>query len=140
MVEFCERLETAEEIYKGNGEQKHHGKNGSIRIWEPTSQVFYHRFKPEYKTSGRGCKKEQNNQPSCPLNGPGHDMNSYKVMQIQAKSTKRTWSSNCGGGNKSKLLGAKKRLYNVKYLNTLVASNLANAMKMTKNNPKKDNY
>ena len=33
-----------------------------------------------------------------PLYGPGHDMNSCKVMLAQAKSMKLTWLDACGSG------------------------------------------
>ena len=58
-----------------------------------------------------------------PLNGPGHEMNSYKAMLEQAKSMKSTWSTARGGGaGRVSFQGAKKRPAEGKDLNALVSN------------------
>ena len=66
-------------------------------------------------------------------------MNSFKVMQVQAKSMKVTRSSARGWGNKFKFLCVKKCLANGEELNAIVALAVAKAVKMTKENSQKDN-
>ena len=58
-----------------------------------------------------------------PLHGPVHDMNFCKVMLAQAKAMKCTWLTACGSGaGRVRFQGAKKRLDEVKELNSLVAN------------------
>ena len=58
-----------------------------------------------------------------PLNGPGHEMNSYKAMLEQAKSMKSAWSTARGGGaGRVRSQVAKKRPAKGKELNALVAN------------------
>ena len=59
-------------------------------------------------------------------------MNLYKVIQDHDKSMKTTCSSACGGGCHVKSAGAKKSLYDGNKLNTLVASDMSKATKLTK--------
>ena len=60
-------------------------------------------------------------------------MNLCKVIQVKDNSMKYTWSSDCGGGSK-------KIPYNGEYLNILVASAVAKAIKMNKKSKAKCTY
>ena len=86
----------------------------------------------------RKQKNKNNNNPTCPLHGPGHDMNPCKVIQVYPMSIKWTWYSNLRGVGHVKFAGTKKRLADDEELNTLVASAVAKAMKMNKKSKSKD--
>ena len=59
----------------------------------------------------------------CPQHGPGHDMNSCKVIQKQAKYMKAKWSTANGGGEGyMRFQVDKKRMAKGIVLNDLVAS------------------
>ena len=85
LIDFCKHMETAEEIYYGNGELTHHDKktkqsssrNQSVN---PDSKGS----NQTAKTSVEGAETKQNNiyKPSCILHGLGHDVNPWKVVQV----------------------------------------------------------
>ena len=78
-------------------------------------------------------KTKNKNSPVSPLHGPGHNMNLSKVMLVQAKAMKLTWSTTCGvGAVRVRFQGAKKRLDEDEELNYLVA----NVVKAVPNNNK----
>ena len=52
-------------------------------------------------------------------------------MQMQAKSMREVWPTNQGGGCRMKLAGAKMRPSYGEELNTIFASAMAKAMKIT---------
>ena len=59
----------------------------------------------------------------CPLHGPGHDMNSCKVVLAQAKAKKSTWSATHGGGTCCvRFQGAKKCPAKGEEINALLAN------------------
>ena len=69
----------------------------------------------------------------CPLHGPGHDINSFKLVQAQANGTKSTWSSACDGGSgRIRLQGAKKRQAECEDLNYLVTNAVKEILKANK--------
>ena len=57
------------------------------------------------------------------------------VMQVQAKFTKADFSSACGGGGCVNFMIPRKRLANVREINTLIAFDVDKALKL-KNNSK----
>ena len=67
-------------------------------------------------------------------------MNLFKVVYVQAKTIKGTWSSDHGGGGRVKFAGAKKRLDNGKEVNTLVSSAMSKAMEMNNKSKTKDSF
>ena len=68
-------------------------------------------------------KYKEKNSPVYPLHGPGHDMNSYKVMLAQSKAMTFTWSTaRSGSAGRVRFQGAKKRPAEVEELNSLVAN------------------
>ena len=68
-------------------------------------------------------KIQKKNLPICPLHGPGHDMNSCKVMLAQSKGMKSNWLTAHGVSTGFvRFQGAKKRLAEGKDLNYLVAN------------------
>ena len=60
-----------------------------------TSKGQYQAAKPLEEDANKKIKEE--NLHLWPLHGPGHNMNSWKVMQAQTKFMKLTWSTTCGG-------------------------------------------
>ena len=67
------------------------------------------------------------------MNGPGHDVNSCKLLQPQAKSMRLTWLTSCGGGSGCvRFQGANKHLTKGQGQNTLVASALLEVLKQNK--------
>ena len=66
------------------------------------------------------------------MNGPGHNINLYKVMQAQAKYMKAIWLYAHGRRSHCKFMGAKKNSSDGKELNTLTASTVAKALKTNK--------
>ena len=137
LVEFCERLENAEEISQTQGEGNHQNKK--------TNQ-YGERHQPAKSAQRKGSnqatnpseedsnknKPKKKNSPVCPLHGPGHDVNSCKVMLAQSKSTKSTWLTAHGGGaGRVRFQGAKKRPYEGKELNALI-DNAVNVVLTTK--------
>ena len=123
LVKFCERLETAEELFQTQGEVNHQNKNSS----SPANATNLAQRKGSYEAanpSDEDANKNKNQKkksPVCPLHGPGHDMNSCKVMLAQAKAMRSTWSTaRRGGAGRVRFQGAKKRPYEDEELNALI--------------------
>ena len=69
----------------------------------------------------------------CPLHGPGHNMNSCKVMLAQSKGMKSTWSTaRCSGTGRVKFQGAKERPAKGNDLNALVVNTVKLVLKLNK--------
>ena len=68
----------------------------------------------------------------------GNDMNSWKVMQAQAKYMKDTWQYSCGIWVHDKFTISKKCSSGQKYPNTLVASAVTKALKIKADYKSKD--
>ena len=69
----------------------------------------------------------------CPLPGPGNDIESCKVMQVQDKYMKQTRSAACGGGaGYMRFQGTKKLLTEGQQLNALVANTVKEVIKQNK--------
>ena len=79
LIDFCNHMETAEEIYYGNGELTHHDKKTK------QSSSRNQSVNPDSKGSNQTAKTSEEdakkNQPTCTLHGPGNIMNSCKVIQ-----------------------------------------------------------
>ena len=102
----------AREIFqdKGNGTQpnkKHDQSDASHKLdLSDKPKGSNHTAKPLWEYTKN--KTNNKNKPTCPLHGPGQDMNSCKFMQEKVKYTKETWLYACGGGGHSKFTGAKR--------------------------------
>ena len=82
-------------------------------------------------------KHNYKTKPTYNLHGPGRYINLCKVIQVQAKSMKAIWSSNCGVGDCNKFMNANKCLADGKYLNTFSASTVAKSLKFKDNSKDK---
>ena len=149
LVDFCERLEIAEEIYSEVGISRpgeNHTLTKKAKTGDRNPPAMSARQKGAYQPAHpakAGANKPNYNKtkPICPLHGPGHDANSCKVLQNQAKSMKNTYESNRGGGDYVRRSGAHKRDARGEELNALVASAVAKALKTrkrSKGKPKED--
>ena len=75
----------------------------------------------------------------CPLHSPGHNMNSCKIIMVQSKAMKSTWSTARGGGaGRVRSQVAKKCPTKGKEPNDLVANAVKAFLKPNKQNRDKD--
>ena len=63
---------------------------------------------------------------------PRHNINLWKVVQVQDKSIMATWLSSCGVGVRSEFTSIEKLSYYGKELNTFVTFAMAKALKFKK--------
>ena len=84
------------------------------------------------------AKTKHNNKtkPNCNPHITGQDINLWKLMQVQAKFMKLTWSSACRGGGRGNFTSTKKLLAEVKEMNNLFASAVAKGKKKSKDKAK----
>ena len=83
LVDLCERLECAEEIYSG-------GVNPTNKK-QKTGQCDQSAWSAQKSGANQpagGAEAPRKKQKTCPLHGPGHSMEECKVMQAQAKRMK----------------------------------------------------
>ena len=95
LVEFCERLETSEEIFQTQGEGNQQNKKTSILMnsTNPPSQIranIHTRLLTPWKKMQTKREKKKI-LPVCPIPVLGHDMNLCKVMLSQSKAMNSTW-------------------------------------------------
>ena len=135
LVDFCECLKTAEEIFQTKCEGNHQNKKtkqpGERHQSNKSAQIrgSYQATNPS-EEDAKKKKTKNKNSPVRPLHGPGHDMNSCKVMLAQAKSMKSTWSTVHGGGTGHvRFQGTKKRPAKGEALNALVANAVKSVLK-----------
>ena len=68
-----------------------------------------------------------------PLHGPGNDIHPFKLIQAQAKATKSTWSTSCGGGSGGvRFLGIKKRSSEGEDMNAFVDNAVKEVLRANK--------
>ena len=101
--------------------------------WKRSYQAAKH-LEDDAKTK---YKIKTNFKPTCTLNGPGNNMNSYTVIQVQSKFMKATWLPTNWGGVRIKFPGTEKLSVNGKELDTFFALAATKAMKMNKNSKEK---
>ena len=124
----------AEEIFndKGDGLHTQKSKHSSASHQRASLAGKYQAMKPSEEDTKNKNKNKFNYKLTCHLHGAGHDMNFFKVIQVQAKSMKATWLYTCGGGGCGNFVGAKNRLAKGENLNTPVALSMSKAKERKK--------
>ena len=84
LVKFCERLDTAKDVYYDQGESSHQNKKLSSLVLETKNPSWIAQGKTRLQNPWKRKQKtnnKNNNKPTCTLHGPGNIMNSCKVIQ-----------------------------------------------------------
>ena len=139
LVEFYERLETAEDIFHTQGVENYKNKKtkqsgeSHQSAKSEKSKGSKQAAKPSEEDTNKNAKTKNKNPPVCHLHGPRHNMNLFKVMQAHEKYTKSTWSTNCSNGaGRVRFQGTKKCLAEGQYMNALVGNAVEHVIKQNK--------
>ena len=127
-MELCEPLETSEEIFHTQSELNHQEKNRQSSEHHQSAKSVQKKCsnqatKPTEEDKNENAKTKNRNLPVCTLHGPGHNMNSCKVMQLKVKAMKLNWlTSSCSRAGLVQFQGTKKRPSEGQELNALVVN------------------